>query len=173
MLSENIKTFRKKQGLSQEDLAVRLNVVRQTVSKWEKGLSVPDAEMLIRLADAFGTSVSTLLGESVQEDKSEDPSEDVRILAEKLETINLQLVQEKAVRRLVLHWLFIAACVGIVAAFAGLKVLDGCWQDLGLSDAESVVVGTILHGAAWVYARIALPAFVGAVIGACLTRKRA
>ncbi len=39
MLSENLKSFRKSKGISQEELAVRLNVVRQTISKWEKGVS--------------------------------------------------------------------------------------------------------------------------------------
>ena len=53
MLSENIKTIRKSKGLSQEELAVKVNVVRQTVSKWEKGLSVPDSEMLISLSEAL------------------------------------------------------------------------------------------------------------------------
>ena len=54
MLSENIKTIRKSKGLSQEELAVKVNVVRQTVSKWEKGLSVPDSEMLISLSLCLG-----------------------------------------------------------------------------------------------------------------------
>ena len=66
MLNENIKSFRKKKGLSQEELAIKLNVVRQTVSKWELGLSVPDAEMLIKLADVLETSINTLLGETNQ-----------------------------------------------------------------------------------------------------------
>mgnify|MGYP005891625191 CR=1 FL=1 len=52
MLNENIKAIRKSKGLSQQELAVKLNVVRQTVSKWEKGLSVPDSEMLISLSEA-------------------------------------------------------------------------------------------------------------------------
>ena len=65
MLNENIKNLRKAKGLSQEELANRLNVVRQTISKWEKGLSVPDSSMLISLADELDTSVSTLLGETV------------------------------------------------------------------------------------------------------------
>ena len=51
MLSENIKNLRKEKGMSQEELAVKLNVVRQTVSKWEQNLSVPDSEMLISIAD--------------------------------------------------------------------------------------------------------------------------
>ena len=50
MLNKNIKALRKAKGLSQEDLAIKLNVVRQTVSKWEKGLSVPDAGMVIQIA---------------------------------------------------------------------------------------------------------------------------
>lgn len=57
MLSDNIKRIRKSKGLSQEELAIKLNVVRQTVSKWENGLSVPDSDMLITLADELDTSV--------------------------------------------------------------------------------------------------------------------
>ena len=67
MLNENIKNLRKAKGLSQEELAIKLNVVRQTVSKWEKGLSVPDSNTLVLLADELDTSVSILLGETVQE----------------------------------------------------------------------------------------------------------
>jgi len=51
MINENIKHFRKTRGMSQEEMAVKLNVVRQTVSKWEKGLSVPDADVLIEMAN--------------------------------------------------------------------------------------------------------------------------
>lgn len=89
MLNENIKAIRKSKGLSQEELAVKLNVVRQTISKWERGLSVPDADMLIALSEMFEVSVSTLLNRSVNE---EDTSENT-LLAEKLEQLNLQLAQ--------------------------------------------------------------------------------
>ena len=65
MLSENIRALRKSRGLSQEELAVKLNVVRQTVSKWEQGLSVPDADMLISISKVFEAPVGTLLGETV------------------------------------------------------------------------------------------------------------
>jgi putative transcriptional regulator len=71
MLNENIKSIRRSKGLSQEELAVKLHVVRQTISKWEQGSSVPDSEMLISLAEALETSVSTLLGESVIEPKAD------------------------------------------------------------------------------------------------------
>lgn len=67
MLNENIKRGRKLKGLSQQELAVKLNVVRQTVSKWEQGLSVPDSDMLIALSEVLEIPVSKLLGEPVDE----------------------------------------------------------------------------------------------------------
>ena len=91
MLCENIKAIRKSKGLSQEELAIKLNVVRQTISKWEQGLSVPDADMLISLSEAFETPVSTLLGEPVTAAKADD----LKAVSEKLEIINLQLAQGK------------------------------------------------------------------------------
>ena len=66
MLNKNIKNLRKNKGLSQEELAIKLHVVRQTVSKWENGLSVPDSEMLIALARELDSSVNTLIGEDVK-----------------------------------------------------------------------------------------------------------
>ena len=62
MLNETIKALRKSKGLSQQDLADKLNVVRQTISKWEQGLSVPDSDLLIALSEALEAPVSTLLG---------------------------------------------------------------------------------------------------------------
>ena len=64
MFSDNLKALRIRKGLSQQELAAQLHIVRQTVSKWEKGLSMPDAQMLVRLADIFGISVGALLGEA-------------------------------------------------------------------------------------------------------------
>ena len=75
MLKDNIKTLRKQKGLSQEELSIKLNVVRQTISKWEQGLSVPDAEMLISISEVFDTPVSTLLGETIPEEKSDSLKE--------------------------------------------------------------------------------------------------
>lgn len=65
MLNENIQALRKSKGLSQEELALKLNMVRQTVSKWERGPSVPDAEMPVAIGEVLDTPVSTLLGETV------------------------------------------------------------------------------------------------------------
>ena len=90
MFSENLKSLRKQKGLSQEELAERLHVVRQTVSKWEKGLSVPDAHLLIRIAEIFETSVSALLGGTME------PSGDNNIIAEKLEQLNALLAERNS-----------------------------------------------------------------------------
>ena len=106
MLNENIKVSRRSKGLSQQELAVKLNVVRQTVSKWEQGLSVPDSDLLIALSEALETPVSTLLGETVTESEADE----VKALAEKLEVINLQFARRKALRRSALHWGLIAVC---------------------------------------------------------------
>ena len=120
MLNENIKVIRKAKGLSQEELAIKLNVVRQTISKWEQGLSVPDADMLISISEVFETPVSTLLGENVVETKADD----LRVISEKLEVINMQLAYGKAARQKAVHWLFILLCAVIVAGFAVLTVLN-------------------------------------------------
>ena len=72
MLNENIKNLRKNKGYTQEELANKLNVVRQTISKWEKGYSVPDAEMLKKLAEIFDTNVSQLLGCTIEQDANVD-----------------------------------------------------------------------------------------------------
>ena len=85
MLSENVKNLRKTKGITQEELAIRLNVVRQTISKWEKGLSVPDADTLIKLADFFEVSVSELLGSKVEKEA------DTNSIADQLSRINEQL----------------------------------------------------------------------------------
>ena len=69
MLNENLKAYRKAKGLTQDELAIRLNIVRQTVSKWETGLSVPDADILIKIADVFDVTVSELLGAKVESEK--------------------------------------------------------------------------------------------------------
>ena len=99
MLNENMKAIRKSKGLSQQELAVKLNVVRQTVSKWEQGLSVPDSDMLISISEVLETPVSTLLGENVIESKADD----LKAISAKLEVINLQLAQRITTRKRILQ----------------------------------------------------------------------
>lgn len=168
MLNENIKSIRKAKGLSQEELAIQLHVVRQTISKWEKGLSVPDSDMLIALSKALETPVSALLGETLAEPEPDD----FQALAEKLEAINLQFARGKAARRKALHWTCIALCAAIVLVFAFLAVLRSPYLGWDYGAPETMVVGVGIHALEWAFVRVAPVALVGGVIGACLTRRR-
>lgn len=117
MLSDNIKNLRKAKGLSQDELAVKLNVVRQTVSKWENGLSVPDSEMLIKIAEELGTSVSSLLDETIKPDEDSE----LKILSAKLEIINKQIAQQNESRRKTRSTVFIASfTVSLCVFISGL-----------------------------------------------------
>ena len=138
MLKENIKKIRKAKGLSQEELAVKLNVVRQTISKWEQGLSVPDSEMLLTISQVLETPVSTLLGETIAETQTED----LKVIAEKLEVINLQLAQRNDNRRRIIHWLCLALCALTVVTFIVLFLLDSPYLNWDYTNPEWAVVGT-------------------------------
>lgn len=168
MLNENIKTIRKSKGLSQEELALKLNVVRQTVSKWEQGLSVPDADMLISLSEALETPVSTLLGENVAQTRVDELS----VISEKLEVINLQLARGRAARRRAFHWFWIALCVLLAAAFAVVAALNSPYLGWDFGDPETAVAGTLIHAFEWLFVRIGPLALLGAIVGAFLTRKK-
>ena len=168
MLKENIKTLRKSKGLSQEELAIKLNVVRQTISKWEQGLSVPDAEMLIKLAEVLDTTVSILLGEKISESKVDD----LKAISEKLEVINLQLSQRKSERRKIIYWLLISLCVIIVGIFVVLILLNSPYLDWDYNNPEKAVLGVAIHSFEWVFIRIAPIIFIGLLIGIFFTRKK-
>ena len=169
MLNENIKAIRKSKGLSQEELAVKLNVVRQTISKWENGLSVPDSDMLISISEALETPVSVLLGESVAEPKADD----LKAVCEKLEIINLQLAQRKTARRKILHWLFLSLCVVLVVIFAILSAFESPSLGWNNRDPETAVAGAAFHAFEWLFVRAAPVILIGAAAGAFLTRKKA
>lgn len=168
MLNENFKAIRKSKGLSQEELAVKLNVVRQTISKWEQGLSVPDSDMLISISEVLETPVSTLLGETVAESRVDD----LKVISEKLEVINLQLAQRKATRRKIIHWMLISWCVVIVAIFAILAVLNSPYLGWDYSDPEKAVSGVAFHAFEWLFVRAAPITVIGAIVGIYLTRKK-
>ncbi len=138
MLSENIKNQRKAKGLSQEELAVRLNVVRQTISKWEKGLSVPDAELLIRLAEALDTTVSQLL------DRTTEPAEhsELDAIAAKLEVLNSQFAAQREQRRKAWRLCFLVlGILGIV--LLGARLVSFCWTlwVMGQMNGSASVIG--------------------------------
>lgn len=168
MLSENIKTIRKSKGLSQQELAVKLNVVRQTVSKWEQGLSVPDSDLLIALSEALETPVSTLLGENVAEAEADT----VKVLSEKLEIINLQFARRAAMRKAFLHWSLITLCAVIVVISAALVVVNSPYLSWDFRDPEIAVVGTVFHAFEWLFVRLAPIVLLAARVGIFTTRKK-
>ncbi len=168
MLSENIKAIRKSKGLSQQELAVKLNVVRQTISKWEQGLSVPDSDMLISISEVFEISVSTLLGENIIESEVDD----LKAISAKLEVINLQLAQRKTTRKKILHWLLISLCIAIIAVFAVLLALESPYLGWNYSNPETAVLGVAFHSFEWLFIRVAPIILIGAMIGIFLTWKK-
>lgn len=168
MLSKNIKAIRKSKGLSQQELAVKLNVVRQTVSKWEQGLSVPDSDLLISLSKALETPVSTLLGETVVQPEADA----VKAISEKLEVINLQLAQRKVQRRRILRGILISLCVAIVAAAAFLVAANSPYLGWDYGNPELAVAGVLFHAWEWVFIRLAPVILIAAMVGVYLTRKK-
>lgn len=124
MLKENLKILRKNKGLSQEELSIKLHVVRQTVSKWESGLSVPDAEMLMTISEILETPVSEILGESIEEKEKND----LKVISEKLEVINEQLAMKQKQKRKMLVNTLIVADVCLIILFILLAILGSPYQ---------------------------------------------
>ena len=168
MLNENLKAARKSKGLSQEELAVKLHVVRQTVSKWEQGLSVPDSDMLISISEALETPVDTLLGETVIETEVDN----IKAISEKLAVINWQLAQRKNTRRKFIHWLLISLSAIIIVVFAALVIFNSPYLDWNYSNPETAVLGVAFHSFEWLFVRVAPIIFIITIIGVFLTRKK-
>ena len=150
MLKDNLKTLRKNKGLSQEELSIKLHVVRQTVSKWESGLSVPDAEMLITISEIFETPVNEILGESIEEKEKND----LKVISEKLEVINEQLsMQQKRKRKRIVNFLIIAD-VCLILFFILLAVLGSPYLSWDFSNPEWAVIGTFWHVFEWIFFKV-------------------
>ena len=169
MLKDNIKAIRKSKGLSQEELAIKLNVVRQTISKWEQGYSVPDSELLVSLSEALDTPVSMLLGENVEEQNEDSLKE----IAEKLEIINIQLAKKNETRRKIWHWIFLSICIILILIFIGIAAIIGnTYMEWDYNNPELAVLGVGVHSFVWLFVRIAPIIFIGSIVGFCLTRKK-
>ncbi len=151
MLKDNLKTLRKNKGLSQEELSIKLNVVRQTISKWETGLSVPDAEMLVTISELFETPVSEILGESIEEKETND----LKVISEKLEVINEQLSTSQKQKRKRNFIFLIITNIFVILLFILLAVLGSLYQSFDYSNPEWSVIGTLWHSFEWVFFRIA------------------
>ena len=127
MFSENLKTLRKQNGFSQEELASKLHVVRQTISKWEKNLSVPDADTLIRLAEILEVSVSQLLGSKIETENGNVTND----VAEQLSRINEQLaIKNRHSRRI---WKAIAIILAVFFLISVFIIMSLSVPDLNNS----------------------------------------
>lgn len=133
MFGENLKSIRKSKGYTQEELAIKLNVVRQTVSKWEKGLSVPDADILVRIADVLDTDVSALLGGSVEKEADKDA------VAEQLAKISEQAaIKNRRAKRI---WKAVIIILSVIVVFDILLIILGtsAYKDISNSSTNTVV----------------------------------
>ena len=151
MLKDNLKTLRKNKGLSQEELSIKLHVVRQTISKWETGLSVPDAEMLIAISELFETPISEILGEKIEEKEKND----LKVISEKLEIINEQLYINQKEKRKKIYIFLIVMDICLISLFILLAVLGSPYQSWDYSNPEWSVIGTLWHSFEWLYFRVA------------------
>ena len=165
-----VRTLRKEKQMTQLELAKILNLSDKTISKWERGLSVPDSDLLIALAEVLETPVSTLLGETVGEEK-ETAIDDMKELAKKLEAINLQLAQRKARRRSGLRWLLILLCAAVVAAFITLLLLHSPYLKWDYAAPETAVIGVTFHALEWLFIRLAPMILAGAIAGILLLHR--
>lgn len=128
MFAENLKKIRKDKGYTQEILAEKLNVVRQTVSKWEKGLSLPDVDMLSKIANVLETDVNILLdGQITTTDQSE--------IVKQLSKINEQLTIKN--RRYKKIMKTIAIILLIIVIFGILLVILNIGTFISISNSET------------------------------------
>lgn len=134
MFSENLKTLRKQKGLTQETLAIKLHITRQTISKWEKGLSVPDTEQLVRLAEVLEVPITQLLGQKVADTTNEN--EVAEYLAQIAEQLAIKNRRTKLIVKIV---------VGILVAFVIANLLMvlmsfSSFYEITDSSEESIIV---------------------------------
>ncbi len=151
MLKDNLKTLRKNKGLSQEELSIKLNVVRQTISKWETGLSVPDAEMIVTISELFETPVSEILGENIESKEKND----LKVISEKLEVINEQLANNQKEKRKKRIQVLIIIDICIILLFILFAILDRPYQTWDYSITEWAILGTFYQAFEWIFMRLA------------------
>ena len=140
MFSDNLKAIRKAKGYTQEELAIKLNVVRQTVSKWEKGLSAPDADVLSKIADVLDTKVSVLLGGAIPEE------DDQNAVAEQLAKISEQMaIKNRRSKRI---WKTVSIILLVIIVFGILLVILNTASSKSQSDSITTVIETNVEDSA-------------------------
>ena len=134
MFNENLKMLRKRKGFTQEELAIKVNVVRQTVSKWEKGLSVPDAEVLQKIAEVLDVGVNELLGANMAQDVNKNE------IAEQLARLNEQFAIKNK------RWKVFWKVVGIILLVcAAINIVSGAlFRTVTKSGGEQISVEEVI-----------------------------
>lgn len=136
MFAENLKKIRKDKGYTQEELAKKLNVVRQTVSKWEKGLSLPDADILSKIADILETDVNVLLGGQMTTTSQSE-------VAKQLAKINEQLIIKNRRHKKIMMIIVVALLTIVI--FCILLVILNKGTSISISNSETTTtVETII-----------------------------
>ena len=146
---------------------IKYDVIRQTVSKWGRGLSVPDAEMLISISEVFDIPVNKLIGENIS---LENP-DNLKELSNKLEIINLQLAHRKESKRKFWHSLFIFLGIALVLTVIGILTMSNTYLEWDYNDPELAVLGVLIHAFVWIFIRVAPFIFTGLIVGISLTKK--
>lgn len=109
--NERLLNLRKQKGLSQEELGYRLDVSRQTISKWEAGQTTPELEKLRLLAKEFGITVDELIDDENKNDKIEEKENKIS-------------KKKNKIKILIIFIILIAICIYIVTVIFRLKVID-------------------------------------------------
>jgi putative transcriptional regulator len=151
MLSENIEKYRKAKGMSQSELAQKLHVVRQTVSKWEKGLSAPDADLLIKICSILEVAPEILL-ETKTEPKE---NEEIKLLKSLLQNLEAERERKKQKRQKLLLAVCILALTAIPVIFIHLYLAQSPYLLWDMSDPETAVEAFFFHAFEWTFVRTA------------------
>lgn len=179
MLSENIKNARLKTGLSQQELAGKLNVVRQTVSKWEKGTSVPDAAMLKSTADILNVSVNALLDIA---DTDEDSEQIIKDLTARIELMKKEAhIRGEHTRKLRRALFIVLASLCAIVLFIFLTtvisehIITNTSSSIGIiggADGPTSIIVTSRISPRLLIPVFAAVLFAASVVGIVLTRKK-
>lgn len=117
-IGEKLFALRKEKGLSQEEVAEKLNVTRQTVSKWETNQSTPDFDKIVPLCELFGIGTEELLTGKKPEEKNvqEEPNEEKKVLTkEEIRAKSAEVVSTSIL-------IYILAVAGFIFAVAFLWI---------------------------------------------------
>ena len=145
-----ISKVRKEKNITQEQLADKLHITNRAISKWENGLSVPDADLLIRLSEILEVSVSDLLGTNIEEKEADE----IKSLSLKLESINLELARKKKQKETAISIVLIGIMGIATTLFVYLLLAHSPYQHFDYSDPEYAFIGISFHILEWVFIRV-------------------